>query len=302
MNDTHAFTPPQRNGTLFQAGAIALLIGATAWGLWKATSAQVGPIFLLYLLPALIAVPAVPILAYRLYILRNASYHISRDDLRIQWGLRIERIPADAILWVRPAADLRIPLQLPLLHWPGSILGIRRLPDGRPVEFLASQANTLILIGTAQRVYAISPANPQEFIQIYQRFFELGSLNPVEPESSYPGFLFARVWGTFPARFSLVFGALVNLILPIWGILAVPRHTHISLGFTPSGLPREPLPSIQLMFIPVFSIFIYLTNGTLGLFFYRSRSSRPWAYLLWLTSDLTATLFLMAVYFILRTN
>ncbi len=302
MDETYTFYPPRRAGTFFHLIAILLLIAGSVWGLWQATNAQVGPIFLFYLLPALLAVPLVPIFVYRLYTLQNANYTLERDHVRLQWGWRIETVPTNVILWVRPASDLEVPLQMPRIRWPGSILGSRNLPDGRAVEFLASQGNSLILLGTANQAYAISPSDPDGFLQAYGQLIELGSLNPSQAVSIQPSFLFARIWSSIPARLLLLTGAALSIAALVWAIIAIPRLSQISLGFTALGKPRDPLPAIQLMFLPVFSFFAYVVNSSLGLFFYRSDHNHPWAYLLWSTSVLVGILFLMAIHFILQTG
>ena len=302
MNESSSFYPPRRAGSIFQVSAIIVLIAATIWGLWMATEAQVGPVFLLYLLPALIAIPLIPTLIYRLYTLQNSSYSIERDYIRLQWGWRVEKIPTNDILWVRPAADLEIPLPLPRLRWPGAMLGITRLPDSRPVEFFASVSRQLILIGTVERAYAISPSNLQGFLQSYQRVVELGSLNPSRPEAIYPGFIFSRAWQARPARALFLIGALLNVALLAAVLLSIPKHPQISMGFTYSGLPREPLPGVQILFLPVFSSFIYIVNGVIGLVFFRNSSERPWAYMLWGVSCIAALLFSLAFILILQTS
>jgi hypothetical protein len=298
VNETYSFYPPKRSGMIFQAGIIAILLNAGAWGLWQSTRAVVGPIFLLYLMPTLLALTLVPILGYRLYTLQNASYVFERDHIRLQWGWRVVTIPTNEILWVRPIAELDTPLSLPWFRWPGAMLGTRRLPDGRPVEFLASQATTLTLIGTNQRVYAISPEEPLGFGRAYQRLIELGSLNPSQAISIHPSFLFARVWAAIPARILLIAALLESLAMFIWVSLIIPQYHQVSLGFTPVGLPREPIPGIQLMLIPILNILATLLNSILGIFFFRSQDNHPWAYLFWSTSVLVGGLFLLAVFYV----
>lgn len=302
MNESSSFYPPRRAGSIFQVGAIIVSIVATIWGLWMATEAQVGPVFLLYLLPALVAIPLIPTLVYRFYTLQNSSYTIERDYIRLQWGWRIEKIPTNDILWVRPAADLEIPLPLPRFRWPGAMLGFSRLPDSRPVEFFASMSGQLILIGTVERAYAISPRNVRGFLQSYQRVIELGSLNPSRPEAIYPSFVFSRAWQARPARALFLIGALLNLALLAAALLSIPQHPQISMGFTPGGLPREPLPGVQILFLPVFSSFIYIVNGVIGLVFFRNSGERPWAYLLWIVSCVAAVLFSVAFILSLQTG
>ena len=145
MNTARQFYPPRRSGLIFHAGAILFLLAASGLGLWQASSASIGPTFLIYLLPALISVPVIFLLAYRAYALFSASYQLERDGLRLRWGLRSEQIPMDALVWVGLARDFPQPAPLPMVHWPGAILGQRHLPDGRSAEYLAARSRDLVL-------------------------------------------------------------------------------------------------------------------------------------------------------------
>ena len=302
VNGKHQFYPPQRTGRIVHLGMIALLIIGAVLGLWSITRAQVGPTFLLYLLPTLVALVAGPYLIYRLYTLQHAVYTLERDQVRLQWGWRVEVIPTPEIRWIRPAADLRVPLPLPRLRWPGAFLGSRRMPDGTPVEFMASQKKNILLVNCQERMFAISPRDTEAFLRAYQRVVEMGSINPAEPESIRPSFLLARLWQTTSARYLVLIGFLLGLGLLVWISLRIPGLGQVSLGFTPTGAPREPLPAIQLMLLPVLNAIVYFVNGSLGLFFFRRKETYPWAYLLWSVSVLVATLFLFSTYFILRAS
>jgi hypothetical protein len=306
VNSVFISHPPRRLGLVFQGGAIAALAAAGLWGLWQATQARFGPVFLLYLLPALLAFALVPILAYRAYAMWRAAYVLERDGLRLNWGLRAEDIPMDTVKWVRPAGELQPPLPLPILRWPGAVLGVRRLPDGGQVEFLAAQSRPLVLVATSDRIYAISPHDPGEFLHTFQRFTELGSLTPFPARSIYPTFLLARVWASRPARYLLLAGLALSLILLVWVTLIIPARTDISLGFAADGSPDDRVPSVQLLLLPVLNSFFFLADVLGGLFFYRAEGGpqanvkMPLAYVLWGSGVLTALLFLGAVYAILR--
>src|SRR5262249_54105146 len=108
--------------------------------------------------------------------LTRSNYFLNRDNLRLVWGLRIEEIPLADVEWVRPLSALASPVHLPLLRLPGGILGVTRHSELGKIEFLASESSTLLLIATAQRVFAISPADPGTFTGSFQRAIELGSL------------------------------------------------------------------------------------------------------------------------------
>jgi hypothetical protein len=293
---------------IFQGLAILALAAAGLWSLWRATQAVVGPVFLLYLLPSLLALALVPVLAYRAYAMWRAYYVLERDGLRLYWGLRAEDIPMDAVRWVRPAGEALSSLPLPLLRWPGSVLGVRRLPDGGQMEFMAVQTSSLILVATPGRIFAISPDHPEDFLHKFQRFTELGSLTPLPARSVYPTFLLARVWASPLARYLLLGGLALSLLLLGWVSLSIPGHQTISLGFTPEGLTGDPVPAVQLLLLPVLNSFFFLADVLAGLFFFRYEEGpdvnlhRPLAFVLWGSGALTALLFLCAVFFILSSG
>jgi hypothetical protein len=300
VTETYTFEPPRRLGTIVHLVAIAVLLAGGSWGLWRAVNASVGLVFLLFLLPFLLAVFLVPLLAYRLYVLHFSSYVLARDYLRLRWGLRLETLAMAEVIWVRPADELARKLPLPWLRWPGSVMGQRRLPNGMVVEFMASRSSRLLLLAGAEGLFAISPADPAAFLQAYRRLNELGSLSPPPPQSIYPTFLLARVWEARPTRFLLISGALLSLALLAWASLAAPSLESVSLGFAASGTPRPPIPGIRLMLFPVLNSFFFFVNSLLGLFLFRRDENRPLAYLLWASSVLVTILFLIATSIVLR--
>jgi hypothetical protein len=294
--ERYVFHPPLKLGLLFHVSASTVLLVVGVLSLWQAFQSEVGPAFLLYLLPVLVALILIPVFVYRGYALRRAVYLMERDGIILRWGLREEDLPMDIIRWVRPAKDLNFPL--PRLRLPGAILGVRLRGDGTQVEYLASQTGSLIIIATSRRYFAISPADPDEFLRVYHRFAEMGSFTPLPTRSVYPSFLLARVWASRPARFLLLGGITLSLVLLAVVSLVIPTHETISLGFKPDGSPTDPVPSVRLLMLPLFNSFFYLSDLLLGLFFYRRFGGQVLAYLLWGCGALTALLFLSAVYYI----
>src|SRR6266487_6342574 len=159
------FPPAKQFGLIVHGIIIIMLASASAWGFINLTNAQVGPMFVSYLLIGLLAFAPVPFLGYRAYALFKADYYIDRDSLAMLWGLRVEDIPLTDIEWVRPASDLTSPLSLPRFRLPGAVLGTRRHPDLGLIEFIASSSRNLILIATSKRIFAISPQNAAGLVQ-----------------------------------------------------------------------------------------------------------------------------------------
>jgi hypothetical protein len=295
VNREFRFNPPIRAGLFFHGAGILILTVASGWGLWRATNAQVGPLFLLYLLLPLLGIFIIPFLAYRVYALWKASYLIERDGFHLFWGLREEAIPMDQVQWVRSSNDLELHLRLPRLRWPGAVLGDREQLDGAQIEYLSAQSAPLILIATPERIYAISPAKPDEFLRISQKFAELGSLTPFSARSLYPSFLLARVWAVRPARYLLIAGLALTLILFVAASLLIPSRPTVLLRPNLA----DAVPSVQVLLLPLINGFFYLADVLLGLFFFRRQGEQIIAYILWGSGVFTSLLFLSALIFVI---
>jgi hypothetical protein len=300
VSEENLFQAHRQAGLVFHLAVILLLIAGAVVGLLQATRASIGPVFLLYLLPGLVSAALIPVFGYYGYALYRSYYVLQRDGIRLHWGLRIEDIPIDTIRWVRPIGELDRPVLLPWLHWPGALVGKRSAPGLGEVEFMASNRASLILIGTIEKIYAISPEDTQGFLATYQRINELGSLRPLPARSVFPTFLLARVWSSRTARILLLTGLGLSLLLLIWVSLAIPTRPQVTLGFDASGNPRGPIPSVRLLLLPVINTMVFLADTLLGFYFYREPEVQPLAYLLWAGGALSPLLFLVSVFFILQ--
>ena len=298
--DATYFYPPHRLGLIFHLSLILLLVAAGTWSLWQASDAQMGPLFLLYLVPACLALIGVPLLGYRAYALWRAAYLVGRSGIALRWGLREEDIPVDVIEWVRPEEDLEVPFSLPLIRLPGAVLGVRGLPGGAQVEYLAARSRDLVYIRTGEKYFAVSPSDPAKFLDSCQRLTEFAKLAPLPARSAYPSFLINRVWAVRPARALLLSGLILAAVLLVSVSLVIPSRELVSLGFSPDGFPTAGVPAVQLLLLPVLNGFFFFAEALLGLFFFRREAENSMAYLLWASGVVSGVLFLAALYFILR--
>jgi hypothetical protein len=295
------FPPPKQRGLIIH-GVIILILAVIAISAFvQLSSADVGLVFLSALLIALASFTPIPFFLYRLYSLWRADYYLSRDSLRINWGLRIEDIPLTDIEWIRSAADLTHPVSLPSFPMPGGILGTRRHPDLGKVEFLASDSKKLLLIATAKRVFVISPEDPTGLSQTFARTTELGSITPVESKSVYPSFVVIQAWESGLARYLWLSGLFLNIGLFIWASLIIPSAPRVALGPQFAGNTLETVSSSQLIIFPLASLLLLVIGWIAGLYFYRWEKERVLAFIVWGSSTFTSLLFLLAVLFIITT-
>ncbi len=298
--NTGLFPPSKRNGILLHGILLVIFLAISGWGFFNLTRADVGPNFVIYLLISLIAFAPAPLFGYRAYSLLHAEYILDRDSLELRWGLRDEDIPLTDIEWVRPVGDLTHPLRLPPMPMAGAILGLNRHPDLGIVEFMASDRKNLLLVATAKRVYAISPARPADFTQTFARAIELGSLTPAEAKSVYPSSVVTQAWESGLTRYLWLMTLFLNIGLFAWISLLIPTFPRVALGLRPDQTP-DAVPSAQLILLPLVSTFLSLGGWVIGLYFYRWQKQRVLSILLWISGALASLLFLIAVLFIITT-
>lgn len=305
MNEAHSgqgiFLPPRQRGLFVHGILLSLLSGLSLWSGLNLSRAPVGPAFLLFLFITILAFLPIPFLGYRLYALMRAYYQLERERLVIRWGLRLEEIPLSDIEWLRPAGDLQHPLSLPWFRLPGGLLGLRRHIDLGLVEFLAAEPHNLLLVGTARRVFVISPADAAGFVQAFARAIELGSLARVEAHSQYPTFIVTQAWEHPLARSLWLSGALLNAGLFVWVSLLIPTLRQITLGAQFGPQVAEVVPATQLILLPIASNLLFLVGWLAGLNFFRWEKQQYLAFVVWASSTLSALLFLLSVYFIINT-
>jgi hypothetical protein len=282
-------------------GVLVLILGVIGvLGLWLASMTVSGVAFLIYILAALLAISLTPIFIYQTYALQRARYILGRDGISIYWGLRREDIPINLVNWVGSADQNRMKLTKPFFRLPGAVLGVQTQADGKAVEYLAARDSKLVMIVTPERIYAISPANEDEFLQSYRRLTEFGSLAPIQSISDYPAALLARSWADQPARALILTSAIFAVGLILLVSLTIPSHPFTALRLNPDGTPVELVPGIRILLLPVMNTFFFIADLLLGWFFYRREDTRSLGYLMWASSVLTSLLFSGAVFFILR--
>lgn len=293
------FLPPRRRGLLINTAALLILGGVVGGCLAFALHLPVGGGFALLLLLAGLLCAPLGLVLYRIYGLINASYTFERDGLRLRWGLRAEDIPIPEIEWIRPASDLVLPLNNPLIAWPGALVGGVNVPDLGPVEFLASERETLLLVATPAKIYAVSPANPGGFTRAFRDMTEMGSLAPLPSFSTRPAAYARTVWRNRAARILTGAGLGLVVLLLVAVSLGIGSRQTVGLGFGPDRKPLDPVPAAQALLLPVLGGLAFALDLVLGFLLYRREGSRAVAYLLWIGGILTPLMFLVAAFFIL---
>lgn len=291
------FEPRRRRGLGLHISALIAIVVIAAVLLTVAVSQPAGVLVVVLLVSTLALSLLLPIVFYRLYSLIKSGYWISRDGVRLRWGLRQIDIPYQNVVDVARVSELEIELPKPRWIWPGSIVGQARDRELGVVEFLAADQEDLVLLGTKEGVYAISPENAKEFVTSLKRESLRGSLRPLRARSISPSFVFVEAWEQKRVRQLLLSGAGLAIgLLFLVGLLA-PSLEQVSLGFAADGAALAPVAGVQLFLLPALNLFFYMGNLMLGLLFYREPQGENYSTLLWGSSLVASVLFLGAILF-----
>lgn len=294
MTGTQIFLPKRTPGLIFHGIISALLLGGAGFLLYLAFQQSGGINLILFLTGALILLAMLPFLVYRGYALLHAGYTLERDGLRVRWGLRLLDIPLSEVEWVRPAEDLQIPVKLPAFSWPGAILGESDHEDLGVIEFIASDADTLVIVAAMDRVVVLSPEARDDFIQIFNRMLEMGTLAPIQPLSTKPAVFLQSIFQNKAARITIPLGFMLWFVLLILVSLLIPGYDQLSMGYDAAGLPIEAVPASRLLMLPVIGIFLYVISLIGGAYFFRKTENQPVSQLLWAGGVMTPILLLAA--------
>lgn len=290
------FTPPRRYGLIFLSLVTLILTGAGGLSIALSTSQQEQSRFTGLLLFGVILLVPVPLILYALYSLLRGQYILEREGLRLRWGLRAEDIPMSHIEWVRPMKELGFRVPLPLLRFPGAVLGSVYSHELGTIEFLASDPDSILLIATPEKIYAISPQNVSAFMRAYRYVAELGSLHPITSQSIRPMVFLAYIWQDQIARRLILTGGGLFLALLVSSGIAILTRATVPLGYSPQGASLAPVPSIQILLLPVLGLLFLGTDWIIGVYFYRQERTLPAAYLLWGSGAVTLLLFVLATW------
>ena len=293
------FRPIRNRGIAVHLGALLLNLAAVGFLVILAFSQSIRGFFILYLVASILVFFPVPFVAYRLFALLRASYTVFREGISIQWGVRSEEIPMQDIEWVRMADDLAFELPLPKFVVQGAVLGLRKHRDLGLIEFIASTADPMVLIATPERIYAISPSDPEGFFNAIYRNMELGSIEQIQPKSSRVELLVGSLFGDKLARNLILFGSFLSIGLLVTVSFIIPTRETIPLGFNPIGQTAETSPSERLLLLPVLSLLMLFADLGLGSYLYRKAGYRIAAYFAFASSLIMPISFLGLILFMI---
>ncbi len=284
MNEKIEHRPVFQHGLAIHLAILVVNFFISGYLLFLALAAPMRGVFILYLIGSIITILPAPFFLYQAFALLRAKYIISRNGIGIQWGLRTEDIPIEGIDWIRLPRDFVNPITPPPFRLPGAILATSTDRDLGLIEYIAAETDNLVLIATREKIFAVSPGNPQAFLNDFHRSAELGSFSPIKKQSSKPHLIFSNLAADRTARAILLPGLILSLILLVAVSFIIPNISTVPLGLESVVSSQEDSPSERLILLPLLSLLVFFADIGYGAYLYRKKGFRNAAYIVFFSS------------------
>lgn len=295
----YIFFPERLSGFLLLIPLALVLIVINVFLFLLFSRQQPGILFFLsFILSVGFMIPVAAIL-YRIYGLSTARYQITRSAIQLKWGIHSEIIPLSDVMWVRKPDEMNTEVPWPPLPMPGAYNGRVRTGDHSTIEFLASNVRRMVFIGTMDQIYGISPSDPDSFILSFERILQMGTLSNTKRETIRPIDWISASFGNRTARISMVLSIGLLILLSLWIGFRMAATSTVRLGFTPAGIPNDPIPVQNILILPILAAAFWLINLISGIQMYKEPVLRKYAELLWGFSPVILFCFLVAAFLVI---
>jgi hypothetical protein len=211
-------------------------------------------------------------LAYRVAGAFTLRYSLDRNGLYIHWLGNTAIIPLGQITTIESGAGYELPRGQVLARSIGFYRGQMALPGGRPLQLFGTASpispQTLI-VHTADAAYALSPVEPDTFVQELEQRRRLGVIQQLTPTIKRGGLLSYAFWADHTIFWAISGAVVLNLML--FGIAMLDYQqlpSLIQFRFDQEGNLAELRPRHQILFLPLAAATIMLLNAGFGLVLY----------------------------------
>jgi hypothetical protein len=274
--------PYAGSGLVFGLGIVVAL---TLLSIGLVVLAITEPISLLTIVRVLLVLANVLVtgmVLYGLTCLSSARYALDRNAVTIRWGGSGEVIPLTNVQAVSRAREQGPITHFRGLRWPGYHVGRGKIAGmGNVQVYCTAPAERQLVITTSSGSFAISPENPDRFLDQFAAQRELGPSQSVEQISVRVSVAARDLVRDRVGLALLAVGGLLNLAL---FSLVVVRHDQlpraVPLRYS-GGLPERYGSPADLLALAAVGLVAWIVDGLLGGIIYFRVRDRIAAHLLW---------------------
>lgn len=237
--------------------------------------------------------------AYVLRGLQSAQYYLDRNGLTVTWWPAVHVIPIHTIQALRPGPTTpRAIRNWRGLRWPGLYVGHAwAVEENRPVLFFATEdLPQQLWVITDVVIYAISPVNPEKFMEAVAQKRAMGPTQRLEQTTIFPKWRQRAIWEDRSAWALMALAGFVLWGMWLWICVQLPRlPPEVRLEGSSGTLFS---PAIHLTRLPLLGALTWVIHAGLGSLLHEQE--RVAAYGLWLVGLLVQMLLFGALIQIAR--
>lgn len=247
----------------------------------------------------LLSLPLLFHLLYRTWGAFTLEYWLDRNAVRIRWAAACVVVPLPAIEQI--ISEGAPPIRRGVRFWPAPFVRPLGSDDSASWELFASRPpGQCFWLQTAGALFAISPAQPEEFLAALQEYNRLGPSHTLSVSRERPHLCTVSLLEDGLSRWLLLAGMAGVLLL--FATLFFPYPSlpeRLIFHYSTAGLPDSIRPKSALFLLPAIGLAAYLVNSAAGLWM-ACRRQRTGAYLLWGSTLAVQLLSLFALFSLIR--
>jgi len=230
-----------------------------------------------------VVVASVPVfvhLLYRTWAAFSLEYWVDRNAITVRWANYRQTIPLSSIARIVEGRDLAIGPP-GILEWPAPYLRTIVVPGGRLHLCATRPTSECLLLDTPAGVFALTPAQPQAFLDGVQERYKMGPALIMQPTLTRHSGLDRILPADRLGAWLLGLGLLGVLIL--YGVLMISfpdLPDVLTVRYNSAGLPEEIGQKAALFRLPLIGLLAWGINGVAGLLLLARRQLLG-AYMLW---------------------
>lgn len=210
------------------------------------------------------------LLLYRLLIALTLHYTVDRNAVTLGSIGPTATVPLERILHIDSGLQ-GATIRHRLFQGLGAYWGSGRTAQGQPLYLFTSMppSRSLILV-TEKASYALSPAQPERFLQELDQRRQMGPSRPVMEQQQSGSLLFHRFWDDPIVRWAIMLAVVLYLaLLALLALLYPTLPPLVPMHFDPSAAVVGFAPRSDLLLLALAVLLLTLANTALALISYR---------------------------------
>jgi hypothetical protein len=288
--------PDPRKGIWVGLGIVVCLVLVDVGLVWRVIAGPVNGVTFVCALLALLSVPTITLVAYRVYDLSRLCYEFDRNQLVITTAGTRQIVPTCDIERVLVDQLVASQVHFRSISWPGCYIGQGRIEGvGLTLFYSTTSPETQVIVVTPTLAYGIWVEDIEGFMAVLTTCQEIGPSIEVKQETKEAAYVRWDIWHDRLAQGVLLGGIVLNLAL--FGLLlfrypALPNL--LPMHYDVTGAVDRISPRRDVFVLPIVGLIILVVNGTFGALLYRRQ--RIATYMAWSGAVLVQVLFLLALW------